>query len=60
MHWIRFVWRTCDRFIRSYIGRKGYKDGFMGFVVAFNAALYQLISYLKYREIVLLKYKSKK
>jgi glycosyltransferase involved in cell wall biosynthesis len=47
----RFLWRTFDRFIRTYIGRKGYKDGFVGFVVAFNAGLYQLISYLKYREL---------
>lgn len=47
----RFLWRTFDRFIRTYIGRRGYKDGFMGFVVAFNAALYQFISYLKYREL---------
>ena len=47
----KFVWRTFDRFIRTYIGRKGYKDGFIGFVVAFNAALYQFISYLKYYEL---------
>jgi glycosyltransferase involved in cell wall biosynthesis len=49
----RFVWRALDRFIRTYIGRKGYKDGFIGFVVAFYAALYQFISYLKYRELLL-------
>lgn len=49
----RFVWRSIDRFFRTYIGRKGYKDGFLGFVVAFNAALYQIISYLKYRELTL-------
>ena len=49
---IKFLWRTFDRFMRTYIGRKGYKDGFIGFVVAFNAGLYQFISYLKYREII--------
>lgn len=48
----RFIWRTIDRFIRTYIGRKGYRDGFVGFVVAFYAGLYQFISYLKYCEIV--------
>ncbi len=47
----RFLWRTFDRFIRTYVARKGYKDGFIGFVVAFNAASYQFISYLKYREL---------
>ncbi len=53
MRLYRFIWRTIDRFVRTYIGRKGYKDGFIGFVVAFNAALYQFISYLKYRELIL-------
>lgn len=49
----RFLWRAADRFIRTYIGRKGYRDGFLGFIVAFNASLYQFISYLKYQEILL-------
>jgi len=49
----RFLWRTYDRFMRTYFTRKGYKDGFIGFVVAFNAGLYQFISYLKYQELVL-------
>jgi len=48
----RFLWRTYDRFMRTYFGRKGYKDGFIGFVVAFFAGLYQFLSYLKYREII--------
>lgn len=49
----RFLWRTVDRFTRTYVGRKAYKDGFIGFSVAFFAGLYQFISYLKYREIIL-------
>jgi hypothetical protein len=49
---VRFLWRTYDRFMRAYFGRKGYKDGFIGFVIAFNAGLYQYVSYLKYREII--------
>ncbi|HAH20823.1 MAG: hypothetical protein A2Y00_03015 [Omnitrophica WOR_2 bacterium GWF2_43_52] len=48
----RFIWRTYDRFFRSYIGKKAYKDGFMGFIVAYFAGLYQFLSYLKYRELV--------
>ncbi|MBM3251981.1 MAG: glycosyltransferase family 2 protein [Candidatus Omnitrophica bacterium] len=47
----RFLWRTTDRFFRTYVGRKGYRDGFMGFVVAFCAGFYQFLSYLKYREL---------
>lgn len=49
----RFFYRAIDRFVRAYVSKRGYKDGFIGFVVAFNAALYQFISYLKYREIIL-------
>lgn len=48
----RFLWRTYDRFMRTYFTRKGYKDGFIGFVVSYFAGLYQFLSYLKYREIV--------
>jgi len=48
----RFLWRTYDRFMRTYFGRKGYKDGYIGFVVAFFAGLYQFLSYLKYLEII--------
>jgi glycosyltransferase involved in cell wall biosynthesis len=51
----RFIWRTIDRFLRTYIGRKGYKDGLTGFTIAFYAGLYQFISYLKYREIIMKK-----
>ncbi|MEW5894588.1 MAG: glycosyltransferase family 2 protein [Candidatus Omnitrophota bacterium] len=42
------LWRTVDRFFRTYIGKKGYKDGFTGFMVAYFASLYQIMSYAKY------------
>ncbi len=54
----RFLWRTLDRFIRSYFVKKGYRDGFYGFAVAFFAGLYQFISYLKYQELKRLENKS--
>jgi len=40
-----------DRFFRSYIRKKGYKDGMVGFVVAMQGALYQVFSYVKYWEL---------
>lgn len=49
----RFIYRSIDRFIRTYIGRRGYKDGFIGLAVAYYASLYQIISYLKYKELVI-------
>ena len=45
------IWRTIDRFPRSFIGKKGYKDGFVGFMIAFFASLYQIMSYAKYWEM---------
>jgi len=44
------IWRAVDRFYRSYYSKKAKKDGFVGFMVAFFAALYQIMSYAKYWE----------
>lgn len=51
----RFLWRTFDRFMRTYIGKKGYRDGFIGFTIAFYASLYQFVSFLKYKELIMKK-----
>jgi glycosyltransferase involved in cell wall biosynthesis len=51
------MWRGTDRFFRAYIAKKGYKDGFIGFVVALFAGAYQLLSYAKYWELKNLKSK---
>jgi glycosyltransferase involved in cell wall biosynthesis len=45
------LWRTFDRFPRTYFRKKGRRDGFIGFMVAFFASLYQIISYAKYWEM---------
>lgn len=46
------IWRTIDRFFRTYFGKKGYKDGLVGFMVALFASLYQILSYAKYRQML--------
>ena len=43
MNFFHVVWRMLDRFIRSFIIKKGFKDGFLGFVIAVNSSLYQLL-----------------
>lgn len=45
------LWRTVDRFFRRFIGKKGYRDGFIGFMIAFFDSLYQILSYAKYRQM---------
>lgn len=46
------IWRAVDRFFRRYLRKKAYKDGMYGFVIAFFDTLYQILSYIKYREIL--------
>lgn len=45
------LWRAIDRFYRTYYSKKAKLDGFVGFMVAVFAALYQVISYAKYWEM---------
>ncbi len=51
MNLIHALWRTLDRFIRTFFVKKGYRDGFIGFMVAYFSSLYQILSYAKYREL---------
>lgn len=43
--------RVFSRGWKSYIGRKGYKEGFYGVALAFFSASYTLLIYLKAREL---------
>lgn len=49
----RITWRAVDRFFRRFIGKYGWKDGFIGFMVAFFDTLYQIMSYAKYRQMLI-------
>jgi glycosyltransferase involved in cell wall biosynthesis len=51
MNLFHALWRTLDRFIRTYFAKKGRRDGFNGFMIAYFASLYQIVSYAKYREL---------
>jgi len=44
--------KLCDRFLKSYFLKKGYKDGLVGFAVSYAGGLYQFMSYVKYREML--------
>jgi hypothetical protein len=41
--------RIVSRFWKRYVGRKGYREGPYGFLIALCAALYPILSYLKAR-----------
>lgn len=49
--WWHVFWRAIDRFFRVFVGKKGYKDGFVGFMMAYFASVYQIMSYAKYWEM---------
>jgi lipopolysaccharide heptosyltransferase II len=51
MSFARAFRKHHDRFIKTYVLKRGYRDGFIGFMVAFFASLYQIISYAKYWEL---------
>lgn len=52
MNLLHALWRTFDRFFRAFIAKRGYRDGFIGFMVAYFSSLYQIVSYAKYRDLV--------
>jgi glycosyltransferase involved in cell wall biosynthesis len=43
------VRRIASRFWKCYVGRRGYREGPWGFLIALCAALYPILSYLKAR-----------
>ena len=45
------LWRMVDRFFRAYIGKRGYRDGRWGFIMAVMAGMYQFLSYAKFWEL---------
>lgn len=47
----RALRKTVDRFIKAYILKQGFRDGFLGFMMAFFGGFYQLLSYAKYTEL---------
>ncbi len=44
--------KTCDRFLRAYVLKRGFLDGPTGLIFAMAAGLYQIFSYVKYKEML--------
>lgn len=42
------LWRTVDRFYRTYWGKEGRQDGLLGFIMAILAGMYQFLTLAKY------------
>lgn len=52
MNFLKMYRKAISRFLKSYIQKQGYKDGLLGFVIAYGSGLYQFMSYIKYREML--------
>ncbi len=51
INFVKMCRKFLSRFLKAYIQKKGYKDGLLGFTVSYSGGLYQLMSYIKYREM---------
>lgn len=40
------------RFLKGYIWEQGFRDGLIGFAIAYGDGLYQLMTYVKYQEML--------
>lgn len=45
------LFKATDRFFRAFLTKKGYKDGFLGFILSCFSSWYQLVTYAKYWEM---------
>lgn len=52
-HWTDAIFRPVARFLRFYIFKKGFLEGFPGLFVAITAAYYVFLKYAKLRELEL-------
>ncbi len=52
-HWTDALFRPVARFLRFYICKKGFLEGFPGLFVAITAAYYVFLKYAKLRELEL-------
>ncbi len=42
------LWRTVDRFARTYWGKEGHRDGLAGFIMAVLGGMYQFVTLCKH------------
>lgn len=47
----KVLWRTIDRWVRSYVSKQGFREGRLGLAIAWMAGKYQWVSYQKYRRL---------
>jgi glycosyltransferase involved in cell wall biosynthesis len=49
---VKLYRKFVDRFLKSYILKQGFRDGFLGFMISYASGLYQVMSYAKYWQML--------
>ena len=52
INFIKMYRKSLSRFIKGYIQKAGFKDGLLGFTISWAGALYQFMSFVKYKEML--------
>ncbi len=52
VNFLKMYRKSLSRFLKAYIQKGGFKDGLLGFFISWAGALYQFMSYIKYKEML--------
>ncbi|MFH1190131.1 MAG: glycosyltransferase family 2 protein [Candidatus Omnitrophota bacterium] len=52
INFIKMYRKALSRFLKGYVQKGGFKDGLLGFTISWAGALYQFMSYVKYKEML--------
>lgn len=52
VNFLQMYRKSLSRFLKAYVQKGGFKDGLLGFTVSWAGALYQFMSYVKYKEML--------
>lgn len=52
VNFIKMYRKSLSRFLKGYVQKGGFKDGLLGFTISWAGALYQFMSYVKYKEML--------
>lgn len=52
INFLKMYRKFLSRFLKAYVQKAGYKGGLLGFMVSYGSGLYQVMSYVKYREML--------
>ena len=51
-NFLKMYRKSSSRFLKGYVQKGGFKDGLLGFTISWAGALYQFMSYVKYKEML--------